>query len=200
MAAFKQKKTSSSYLHFENLPLINKSFSYSFASWLLAYFHEESFWENSTQFGLTRDGLKQQIGAACHQHEENLFKKQLKQWENRMKGDYEGIRKDKRLDELGEMVQSLKDKKQAISSSLSSLRDPIVVKIYSNYEAILQLPFLMGYFDKKSKRHYELQLTKNREEADFLFLTEQVKDFYSIPLQQRVNQFPYEGSLIRKVR
>jgi hypothetical protein len=63
-----------------------------------------------------------------------------------------------------------------------------IVNIFTNYplvEPIVNIPELIRFVDSP-------------EEADFLLLFENISNFLSIPLHQRVNQFPYEGGLVRK--
>ena len=65
------------------------------------------------------------------------------------------------------------------------------LKVFTDYE----------YFGKNliDKLDLAFQLVNTKEEADFLFLAHNIRDFYSIPSTQRVNQFPYEGGFVCKV-
>jgi hypothetical protein len=63
------------------------------------------------------------------------------------------------------------------------------VSIYTDYNVAQHVDAI----DEK------LRLTVNKEEADFLLISTHVKDFMSLPIYQRVCQFPFEGALVRKV-
>jgi hypothetical protein len=183
-------------LHLEKLSLIGKSFSYSFAAWLLAFFDKEILWANTYQVGLTRELLEQQIVATCEQYDANLKEKQvlqneLKSSEKRelFKSSY--LRKDKRIDEINQLNEEIK--------ATQSSDGPVTIRLYTTYGPILHLP-LTAYQDAAEKKNYQIVLVDSPEEADFLFLTDQMKDFYSIPVHQRVNQVPYESAIVRKVK
>jgi hypothetical protein len=183
-------------LHLEKLSLIGKSFSYSFAAWLLAFFDKEILWSNTYQVGLTRESLEHQIVAACEQYESNLKEKQVLQNELKSSAKRElfessYLRKDKRIDAINEFNEELK--------ATQSSNGPVTIRLYTTYEPILHLPFTT-YQDATGKKNYQIVLVDSPEEADFLFLTDQMKDFYSIAVHQRVNQVPYESAIVRKVK
>lgn len=62
------------------------------------------------------------------------------------------------------------------------------LKVYTDYEFFKNLI---------NKLDFQFQIVDAREEADFLFLAHNIRDFYSI--SQRVNSFPYEGGFVCKV-
>lgn len=192
------KSTSGPKLHFEKLSMIGKSFSYSLAAWLLAFFDQESTWSESYKVGLNRKYLEDQIILACQQYEQEMLQKQQIQCqlkENEKKEEFESkyLRKDKRLSE----IEHVRLEKRTDRSRQAS-EDPIIVKLYTTYEAIQHLTFT-SFEDPIQKRKYQIMLTDSQEDADFLFLTSQIKDFYGFPVHQRLNQVPYESAIVRKV-
>lgn len=70
------------------------------------------------------------------------------------------------------------------------------VRIFTDYEVLRG--FLLD--QDTTSPTCPFVLTDRREEADLLFLVTHVKDFLGIPIHQRVNQFPFEGCLVRKVQ
>lgn len=60
------------------------------------------------------------------------------------------------------------------------------LKLYTDYDYLVRLTIPRKF-----------TLVETPDEADYLFLVNNVKNFYSI--HQRVSQFPYEGGLVRKV-
>lgn len=186
-------------LHLEKLPLIGKNFSYSLAAWLLAFFDQEIVWKETIHVGITRPYLESQIASACEQYEQQLLDKQMKQWASKQTVESEKdfqenvIRKDKRLAEIIQHQQEKVTAQQSLDEG-----QPIIIKIYTTYEPILQLPFT-SYEDPETRRTYQITLTESMEDADFIFITSQIKDFYSYPVHQRVNQVPYESAIVAKV-
>eukprot|EP01039_Chlorochromonas_danica_P008757 gene8756-9656_t len=81
-------------------------------------------------------------------------------------------RKDPRMDKIKQLEVSNKE----------------VVTIYTDYDVAKHVDL----------QDHRIQFTDDRENADFLLLTSQVKNFLAIPIHQRVGQFPYEGALVRK--
>jgi hypothetical protein len=80
-----------------------------------------------------------------------------------------------------------RDKRDSIETSID--KDGFVPKIYSDYE--------FGRNAIQSSTAYPV--VDDINEADFIFTHLRVTNFYDIPQYLRVNQFPYEGSLVRKV-
>ena len=70
------------------------------------------------------------------------------------------------------------------------------VRVFTDYELLKDL---LKTVEHSSDRLSVFVLTEQREEADFLFLVSHVKNFQSLPSHQRINQFPFEGGLVRKV-
>lgn len=64
-----------------------------------------------------------------------------------------------------------------------------IVKVYTDYDVakeLLNAPEI-------------IQLVKTEKEADFILTVAHYKAFTSLPLHQRVCQFPYEAAFVRKV-
>ena len=74
------------------------------------------------------------------------------------------------------------------SRSQYRIQDEKNIKIYTDYDTIKN--------ELKDNLADNLQLVDNEDEADFLFLTSNVKNFLSI--NKLLNQFPFEGGLVRK--
>ena len=65
-----------------------------------------------------------------------------------------------------------------------------IVKVYTNYEVaqeLLNAPDVIQLVDKE-------------EDADFILTVSHFKTFTTLPLHQRVCQFPFEAGFVRKVR
>lgn len=67
------------------------------------------------------------------------------------------------------------------------IEDKNNIKIYTDYYVINEIKDFLAD---------NLQLVDNEDDADFLFLTKNVKDFLSI--NKLLNQFPFEGGIVRK--
>jgi hypothetical protein len=76
------------------------------------------------------------------------------------------------------------------SDEINAVPKKDVVTIYTEYDVAKEIELDSRYF----------QFTEDKDTADFLLLPLQVKNFLTLPVHQRVNQFPYEGALVRKVR
>lgn len=70
-----------------------------------------------------------------------------------------------------------------------NLSNKEVVTVFTDYDVARQI----------NLQDHRIQFTDDRENADFLLLASQVKNFLALPSHQRVGQFPYEGALVRKV-
>ena len=70
------------------------------------------------------------------------------------------------------------------------------VRVFTDYEVLRDL-LQAGELGKETSSAFVL--AEQREEADLLFLVSHVKNFFSLPSHQRINQFPFEGGLVRKV-
>jgi hypothetical protein len=86
--------------------------------------------------------------------------------------------------------KEVKHKQDPRLKELTTVSRPQVVKVYTDYEVLLKEV-------KISSEHFEF--VNSAEESDYLLTFSQVKNFLSIPIHQKVCQFPYESSLIRKV-
>ena len=62
------------------------------------------------------------------------------------------------------------------------------IKLFTDYEEALKLIHLPD----------RVEMVNSEEESDFTLTAKHIKSFLSIPLHRRVNQFPYEGGLVRK--
>jgi hypothetical protein len=206
-------------LNLNNIASIGKNFSYSFAAWLMYYF-------SSVEVGPYREYFKEQCKSASDQYKQQLeSKRELslellsvyleaiqspeKSWRSRMRvvdfpakvPDYvtstrfwQNLRKDKRL---AEILQLNSQKAQLPVAINAEGKREKVIKMYTTYDAIGHIDFF-PYHDKVNDIIYRIERVYEQDNADYLFLTNQIKDFYSIPVHQRVNQFPYESALIRK--
>lgn len=67
---------------------------------------------------------------------------------------------------------------------------PQVVKVFTDYEVLLNEVKLSSKW---------FTFVNSAEESDYLLTFSHVKNYLSIPIHQKVCQFPYESSLIRKV-
>lgn len=65
-------------------------------------------------------------------------------------------------------------------------------KIFTDYEVLDELLGTMALPDG-------LVQVSAEEEADFLFVYRHIRSFLQLPLHQRVCQYPYEASVVRKV-
>ena len=74
------------------------------------------------------------------------------------------------------------------------LGDP--VRVFTDYELLRDL-LQVGELGKETSSSFVL--AEQREDADLLCLVSHVKNFLSLPSHQRINQFPFEGGLVRKV-
>lgn len=68
------------------------------------------------------------------------------------------------------------------------IKDSNNIKIYTDYDVIKNE--LKDFLTK------DITIVDNKDDADFLFLTDNIKDFLKI--DKLVNQFPFEGGLVRK--
>ena len=64
-----------------------------------------------------------------------------------------------------------------------------IVKVYTNYEVALELLNAPDI----------IQLVEREEDADFILTVSHFKTFTTLPLHQRVCQFPFEAGFVRKV-
>lgn len=79
---------------------------------------------------------------------------------------------------------------RTLSNAAAPLSQPSAsIKVYTDWPAILEM---------KDSLTPRITLVNSKEDAHFLFLTENVTNFLNIPPHQRVNQFPYEGGFCRK--
>ena len=72
---------------------------------------------------------------------------------------------------------------------------PPPITIFTNYPHLQLQEDPEGCCDDSS---FSFQFISERENADFLFVLENVTNFYSISERQRICQFPYEGGYVRK--
>lgn len=79
-------------------------------------------------------------------------------------------------------------KKDSRSDQFATPSSIVELKVYTDYEYFKNL---------QGKLNFKFQLVNSKEEADFLFLTQNIRDFYSF--SQRISQFPYEGGFVSKV-
>ena len=70
--------------------------------------------------------------------------------------------------------------------SMNHLQRPM--NVYTDYADI----------SKSISKKTEFKVVESPEEADFLLLLKQIKDFTALPSHQFIGQFPYEGGLVRK--
>lgn len=81
-------------------------------------------------------------------------------------------------------------RKDSRLDQIASISRPTVIKFFTDYDVLINdITLLSNDFIR----------VDTAEEADFLFLMKQIKNFLTIPTQQRVSQFPYESAIIRKV-
>jgi len=86
--------------------------------------------------------------------------------------------------------KEVKIKEDPRSKEILAFTRPQVVKVYTDYEILLkEVKLTSDYF----------VFVDTPEEADYLLVFSQIKNFMSIPISQKVCQFPYESALIRKV-
>lgn len=85
-------------------------------------------------------------------------------------------------------VTSTDIKKDSRSDQFATPSSIAKLKVYTDYEYFKNL---------QGKLNFQFQLVNSKEEADFLFLTKNIRDFYSF--SQRISQFPYEGGFVSKV-
>ena len=78
----------------------------------------------------------------------------------------------------------------------------IVIKVFTDYDVIVDVFKLFVTnvcgTDIITDFNWKFELVDSKDDADYLFLTEHIRNFFSIPHSQRVNQFPYEGGFVRK--
>lgn len=142
-------------LDLQPIPQSGKNFTVSLAAWLLAFFNDESLWQEAYL-----QNFKAGIEQSCQQY--HLTPPTPPQTQTK---------KDPRCEQIKEVQQ------------------PAVIKIYTDYDLCKALPFNSPYFE----------FVDDQNQADFLLIFKQVKDFLNIPIRQKICQFPYESCLIRKV-
>ena len=158
-----------------------KSLTISRACMLLSMFPEPHSWMHVSEFEMLSSGV------------ENA---KMEVEGNRTCSSSSNTNKEATLpsDPREEPLESL----QAGSSCKSSSSGMRKTKIYCDYQLILDLvgkedadvgldPFTSRY-----------EFVCDKSDADFLLILEHVRNFLSLPLYQRVCQFPYEGGIVRK--